>query len=856
MQTWFKHSILATLLKSFVALSSLLPCASTLASELGFVNNEVFIEEEDYDGPLPLFPLSISANGVVDPLQNLSTTGGLDLPRFVFRLDFNDIDDGNYQFATGFIIDEIGSARRIEINIPGMVITISDNGATLTGTIADDQDIAIYARLDANTEATTQIAGTGVLKFEGASAKLIFDARALLRTAAQSRSSLAGFINSLDSAGKRYNYTLVLQQLDAQNNPVQDNEILFGNSPGPRFKPFPSSRTTDFQLFNRALANQFRGGNRIGGTVSFASFIKVQCPQGQVPITNALGENQSCVDMGSRPAFTLYDLESDLMSQISIVEARLSGGRARNNAVNNLISQTSALLDEAIVVLGDPAFRNQEGVEAFDAALSRVMGFVDQNLANGGRSDASAISSMLVKASDLLSVLGSRAVPLTIEETETASSSIRNSINSLRGIFQSQRLEQQLPVLAPGTGSGQPASDQMSVLTGQSELAFTTSVLDSIARAVNANVALGIRIDSILRESLIELSEDALALVLDDIAGQVGLDIQYSDSATTRGILEDYPQLISAALSVVGVRLEARSGLDETRIQTRLRNSGMNAPAAGALASLLSSYTNPEDIVLFSTLKPSTAADFLSTALGKGARIYFDARSSVTVLRYPGMDRPVNITRVDLVSSSFPTGVIDLPDGSLYVAADNTASIALPALANIFNFVALVNNNNGGLALTSDATLRINTDSSLISGILPFSGVRMNHARRVDIEILEPDISDPTDSRYEFKMTYGKGGEQALAPYFNDPAFFAAIEAEGFDYSIDRATGIITVSGSQFRPDYFVTIPDFYDLLYRSQIDSQAVAFRPVDMNNDGITDYRVIIGNTVQVVYGLPMVN
>lgn len=63
----------------------------------------------------------------------------------------------------------------------------------------------------------------------------------------------------------------------------------------------------------------------------------------------------------------------------------------------------------------------------------------------------------------------------------------------------------------------------------------------------------------------------------------------------------------------------------------------------------------------------------------------------------------------------------------------------------------------------------------------------------------------------------------------------------------------MTIAGTKFRPDYFVLPLTADNSTFLSVYgDSAVVAYRAVDANGDGITDYEVITSTGKQIVYGL----
>ena len=79
------------------------------------------------------------------------------------------------------------------------------------------------------------------------------------------------------------------------------------------------------------------------------------------------------------------------------------------------------------------------------------------------------------------------------------------------------------------------------------------------------------------------------------------------------------------------------------------------------------------------------------------------------------------------------------------------------------------------------------------------------------------------------------------------------MNSAGFsNISTNLETGVITIDGFQFKPDYFLTPLSSEDSVYLTLNGIQGVAFRATDANDDGRTDYEVITESGVQVFYSL----
>ena len=93
--------------------------------------------------------------------------------------------------------------------------------------------------------------------------------------------------------------------------------------------------------------------------------------------------------------------------------------------------------------------------------------------------------------------------------------------------------------------------------------------------------------------------------------------------------------------------------------------------------------------------------------------------------------------------------------------------------------------------------------------------------------------------------------EQRLLPYFASDGLYDYLASEGYAVTTDRfETGFINIAGyGNFRPGYEIEgeAPD------ESNSGPAALSLTETDANGDGVLDFRIQIGNTTQLLYGVP---
>ena len=236
-------------------------------------------------------------NGVIAPIVNVPNFGPLSMPTFSFGLDSlgefaytlgtgtPTVSSSRYRFRAGMVIDEPGSMRRLELDIPEVNMEIGSDG-TLTGTIPP-QDFNVWGRsADGQTVAAASLPINPGISFNDNTFQ--FDADVFIERIQSGGGLLAGVrnvINTIEARGATFTYSLVLKQVkdgDGDGNDDNPNEpdVVLGSNPGDSFTPFPTvaagaGAADGFAGYvdNRAnpLNALYADGYRLTGQVSFVA---------------------------------------------------------------------------------------------------------------------------------------------------------------------------------------------------------------------------------------------------------------------------------------------------------------------------------------------------------------------------------------------------------------------------------------------------------------------------------------------------------------------------------------------------------------------------------------------------------
>ena len=238
-------------------------------------------------------------NGVIAPIVNVPNFGPLSMPTFSFGLDragefaytlgtgSPTVSSSSYRFRAGMVIDEPGSMRRLELDIPIVNMDIGSDG-TLTGTIPP-QDFNVWGRsADGQTVAAASLPINNSISFNDNTFQ--FDADVFIERIQSGGGLLTGVrnvINTIEARGATFDYSLVLKQVKDPAN-SEEPDIAFGSDPGASFVAFPTVADdaaeaegfAGFEQLRDATGNPstespfnalYAGGYRLTGQVSFAA---------------------------------------------------------------------------------------------------------------------------------------------------------------------------------------------------------------------------------------------------------------------------------------------------------------------------------------------------------------------------------------------------------------------------------------------------------------------------------------------------------------------------------------------------------------------------------------------------------
>ena len=832
-------------------------------------------------------------NGVIAPIVNVPNFGPLSMPTFSFGLDSlgefaytlgtgtPTVSSSSYRFRAGMVIDEPGSMRRLELDIP--VVNINFDSGTLTGTIPP-QDFNVWGRsADGQTVAAASLPINNSISFNDNTFQ--FDADVFIERIESGGGLLTGVrnvINTIEARGATFDYSLVLKQVKDPAN-SEEPDIAFGSDPGASFVAFPTVADdateaegfAGFEQLRDATGNPttespfnaiYADGYRLTGQVSFVAASTGPVVPGPTdpdptdpdptdpdptdpdptdpdPIdpgpTDPGGEGGATIPPPVLPdnAVTANDQLTEAITGIDLSQIPDDGVIDPDMvaSINNVLEDAGALADLVSADLDSGDLSASESIDSL-ATLSDAAELAGAAIQAGAEIETATVTDIIDGIADVIDVL----------DDTTLSPALMNAVQATA--------QSTLAAVAD-------------LVADDGEPAATEAILDSASALVNAVVVLDP--DTALAEDLKataqSLAESVLQKALDDIAAGLGQgdDVTFTDTASTQALLAENPTLLDEVLEVSAISLTGTTPLDATATQSAIEDAGVSPAGAEALTADLNQFVIPTGVVIEIDDQANDMVALLNNVLlDAGITAAADSTTGSIGFAFDSGAIEAFVTDVAIVPDSVPEGVFIRPDGSAVIIEDGVAISVAPSPAEPIEFVAAIESvgegeytttirDNGAIALTDTLTGYVFNATFSFDSIVSAEPV-------AETFFTFPQGNDPADPAYRFSVTFEDGSTQSLLPMIAAPQFYDSLSTQGFDIQTDRSTGVIITDRARFRPDYFSRPATSFEILFlNSNADASGMAYIPTDANGDGIEDFIVITRingvATAQVVYRLP---
>lgn len=765
---------------------------------------------------------TIANTGVVSGVTGVPTSGTLTTPTFSFTLEGTAINSTSGTYTVGIILDEQGSNRRLEVYIPGVSLSFDGSG-NLTGSLTTPS-VKIYGR-DSSGSLTAEItaASAGSVSFNGNS--ISFSAADQITFIQTQGGILADITTSIDNTGLTYDYTVILAQSGGATN------YAFEHSDG---TDFPATGATELTLVpasnaaeNTVLATN---GQKLTGTVKFA----------------APGGGGGGGGGGSTPASEAAAVETATTD----LQNALSGGGAITPAVltqvSSLVTSTTAAAASVGSGIANGSVTVATGVDLLASLSTQISSLATGKSTAQASGDAAAAAAL------------DSAARSTVASLKTLTAGLKNKTVTPTQIVQLKTLADSATANVRSYLQSLLASiTPVSAITVSEVIAQVTPVIADLSASVNNLLTVpDFTMDNTLFTNLQDASQTAAQSVLAPLGTTLGLTVSYTDDTAAKALLGGNVTLLGRLLDITAIDIGGAAAVNDTTTQAALTAVGLNAVNAANLTTNLSTFVNPDVFSANAGAGQTTLTTTLTSALAATA-LTVDANTGV--INYTkGSDTFARLVKsVAPAPTLLPDGQYVLADGSTLIIVNELAITMVTAADEVVEFAEAIQlAGTGGFttAIAANGQVGLNETSSGAVFSSLFSSAALTSGTAVSNTAFEAPTGDPAASTYRFVVTFKDGTRQEILPAISDTAFFTSVQNAGFTILVDRVTGGINIAGFSFRPDYFLTPLSTDDALYlTSNADTSGVAYRAVDANGDGTTDYQVLTANGVQTVYGLP---
>ena len=848
---------------------------------------------------------TLGSNGVL-------TTSGANLPRidvddgaltdgipsFEFTINTDGLDASSantFKIGISIVDDSSPNTRRFEAYISNLTLAVAADGTTVTGTIpsqamnvlAKKGSATFYQAIQNSESNGPVIISGGTLSFNGE------EAVTLLKAAGND--ILDAVIDDFTLSGV-FTFRIVIEE-------ISNGGAKVGTISGPTFTAVPrisascdrDSASTIGNIFKLtgdagfSIADQFTNPYVIQGRFSsnqdadniaataFTEICTASASGGSDGSVAPVVEEETDVAASESEIAELDDVLDNIADTDGpLSEAALEQVDELNTALGTLAEELNTKVEEEIAtgeVSEATVISSTNLVTKSTLATSAITkslasgGVVSKTsllgaLTSGAKSSATASKvgkattsteakaalvtqnkTILTNSATMLSSLASDKTELTIEETEEVKTVARNLVSTSNSLAESNISTTDLKEIATQTSD-------MLLAMADLEIAADTALIEAVSEASEAMAT------SVITQ---ELSVGGTAPTTEQITEALTNNSTLFDNVLEASIplppaeiiteVERNDRIAAARPSITPEVQQAILNATKkvVRPNTIVLNSGKSA-----LTTLLDFLTSPA--VSSSSLLGSRARD--AVALTTELEITSDETTGLLTISsgtetYVGM-----VLGVRSVPAAVPNGIRFRKDGRATVVTEGTA---IDIASNAFSFLDFI-----GLAETFGFSFEQNIDASFTLNLGEGQTFEGTHAYdnlvSADLNAAcgELNVTEPAGARnaasYLYSVNCASGVSQRVVPFTANTNFFQSMQARGMTVSVDRNTGVISVSDiGLLKPSFFTSRPTESELVYHAaETDAFGIAVQIIDLNNDGINDYKVISATSVQIMYGL----
>lgn len=751
------------------------------------------------------------------------------------------ITAGTYTFNAGMFIDQDSTMRRLEMSVPGVSLTFDASGNITSGSIAAGSNVKVSGR-SSDGSATAVVTLTNTL-LTITDATFEITAGAQITEIEMSPSIILQDLTTTFNANASYDYAVFLNQLSGA-------DLTFGLTNGTTFFGCPGSNPmlltsqTNFTGAS-ALVGRMGVGQAAGGSPTAYSGACTVVGDGgggggTTPSELTIAEAEEASQAAAAAVTTLS--ENSTPAEKQVVADQIAQLTANITASIASIAEEIAASPTTAVIGGQ-----------LNSLVASSVGLYADALDKGLTLPLSTLTTNVKNYQSIFNAYNARSERSGLVITDEALATIQelalNSTRSLGSIFSAiRRLGLVVRTLSDGS---------ISEITVDTLLADITSINDAFQDAISAALSVpGIGVNVGMYDELKSASQTGAELVLGSLGSSMGLSISYTTDVEAQSLLASNTTLLTRLVDTIGINLGESTEVNATTTDAALVAEGLTGSFVSALSANITQFIKADDLQLDTGSGAKTVSSTLMTALGADT-LAVDSITGAINYTNGGSMSVVFLKSVMPAPAVFPSGTHLLSDGSTLINDGNLLYILVSGSNSITDFAGAIQSAGNGdfsTSITDSGVIKLTETASNIIFSSTISTSALGAATATSDTTFEAPTGNPADSAYRFVVQYDDGTRQEILPAVSDAAFYTSVGNAGFQVSTDRRTGIVTIGTFSFRPDFFQTPLTVADVTYHTaNTDSSGVAYRAVDANGDGVTDYQVLTATGVQTLYTLP---
>ena len=868
--------------------------SSVYANDFSLVDNQFTISETAASAPDFSVTATLGSDGVLDTtgaslpqfdLSNAALNSGI--PTFSFTIDSDGLTaNTTHSFKIGLSISDDASptTRRFEAYLGTLTLAV-DGSKNVTGTIPS-QNLNVRAKKGSATfyQAINNPSVNGPVSISGGTITLS-GSEAVTLLKAQGNDALDSVLDNFTLNGT-FTFRVVIEETTA-------GSAKLGVRSDSAFTAVPRVGTSCALDSNSTVGNVFQLITDTGFTNAYV--VQGRFSSGQSAAnTAATAFTESCVASGGGGAAApvvedLGDLEEEAEELAAVLDD----------------IDTSAPLDDAVLTQLDDLAVSLEAVadsleesvveELLSGVVSTATVTSTTSLATKSAATSNAISNAIasgtvVSTSSVLGALksgakssstASKVATSTTDTTAKAALAVENTtiLKSSATMLSSLASKSTALTTAEADDVRTASKNLVSTALSLADTVVETDLKNIAAQATSilvAQASLGIAADTALIDSVSSVSEklgsSLITSLLTNDDGEAPTTEEITESLTNDTAL--FESVLDVSLPVppsIVVTLAERTDLVTIAFPT------LSAAAVTRSIAATAKIVNPQNITLKNGV---TALSFLDTYLttpavvelpllgGIGSRrsvaallageaeVVVDAVTGAITISVPGETYAGMVLAVRTVPASVPNGLRLRTDGRFTLVSDGTAMDIAATAFSVGGFIELAETAGFGFTQNDNASfsLDLGSDQTFVGA---FAYDNLADAD-IDSACGAISVTNPegllNSASYAFGINCANGVTQKVVPFAAESNFLPSLRAAGMTATANRSTGVISVNGVELlKPGFFTAAPTTDELTYHAaNADSLGIAMQILDINDDGIDDYKVISATTVQIMYGV----